>query len=134
MSYWSKIETKFKCIWFCNISNLVIEEENTENTTSKLLFSDKNIEIENYGCLFPMSKWFNNMILSFGSLVIINIVLSAICIYICIAILFDKVYEGSNYPQYFKNKNLSKSENKIISGVINGNPSKEKTINAKITN
>ena len=133
MSYWSKIETKFKCIGFCNISNSM--EENKENTAYQFLFSDNNnTEIKNNGCLFPMSKWFNNMILSFGSLVIINIILSVICIYICIAILFDKVYEGPNYPQYFKNKNISKSENKIISGIINGNPSKEKTFDAKITN
>ena len=135
MHYWSKLETKFKCIGLCNISNFTIE--NTENSGYTYLFSeDKNDEIKNMGCLFPMSKWFNNMILIFGSLVIINIVLSVFCIYICFAILFDKVYEGSNYPQYSnrRNINITKSEDKVMSGIINGNPSKEKSIDVKVAN
>ena len=132
MSYWSKIETKFKCIGFCNISTI------DANFTYKFLFSDnKNTEIKNEGCLFPLSRWLNKMILSFSSLVIINIVLSVICIYICFAILFDKVYEGSNFPQYsssgHRTKILIKSENKQI-GIINGNPSKSISNEVKITN
>ena len=133
MSYWSKLENKFKCIGFCNISNFV-----EGNITYKFLFTDnENIDIKNYGCLFPLSRWLNNMILAFSSLVIINIILSVVCIYICIAILYDKVYEGPNLPQFsssaHRNKILFKSENKQI-GIINGNSSKKKSIDVKITN
>ena len=136
MSYWEKIENKFKCAGFCNISYYNSEEKNITNI-NKYLFSNNQNNIENYGCLFPLSTWLNKMILSFVSIMIINIILSAICIYICIAILFDKVYEGSNFPQYItgshRNNYFNKSDNKEINIKNNNNSKNEKSNDVKIT-
>lgn len=133
MSYWEKIEKKFECVGFCNISYYNLEEN-----INKFLFSDNRNNIKNKGCLFPLSNWLNKMILSFNILVIINIILSSICIYICFAILFDKVYEGSNYPEQptnvRKKKNLSLSENKQININNDDLSKKDKSIDVKITN
>ena len=138
MSYWEKIEKKFKCIGFCNISYYNLEENNLTNI-NKFLFSDNRNNIIYNGCIFSLSNWLNKMILSFNSLLIINIVLSAFCIYICFAILFDKVYEGSNYPEQprrnvHKKKNLGLSENKQININNDDFSKKDKSIEVKITN
>lgn len=136
MLYWEKIENKFECVGFCNESYYNFEENNIVNI-SKYLFSNNRNIIKNYGCLFPLSNWLNKMILSFVSIMIVNIVLSAICIYICIAILFDKVYEGSNYPQYFtgshKKNIFHKSENKQININNENHSHKDKSNDVKIT-
>ena len=136
MAYWEKVENKFKCVGFCNVTYDNYEENNITNI-SKYLFSNNQNKIENYGCLFPLSNWLNKMILSFVSIMIVNIILSAVCIYICIAILFDKVFEGSNFPQYFpnprKNNILHKSENKQIDINNENHSHKDKSSDAKIT-
>ena len=133
MSYWSKIENKFKCVGFCNITYYSSDINDYKNL-NKFLFTNNKNKIEKNGCLFPLSNWLNKMILSFSCLLLINIVLSVICIYICFAILFDKVYEGSNLPQSsgsYKKKNYN--NNKQID-IINGDFSKDKTNAHQITN
>lgn len=137
MSYWSKIENKFKCVGFCNISYYSSDINNYKNI-NKFLFSDNRNEIKNNGCLFSLSDWLNKMILSFSCLTLINIVLSVICIYICFAILFDKVFEGSNFPQssvsYNKKKYGWNNKQKDNIKNENGDNSKDKTNEYKITN
>ncbi len=134
MSYWSKIEKKFKCVGLCNTSYISDIDNNLTNI-SNYLFSDNTKPIDNTsGCIFPLSDWLNKMIISFACLLIVNIVLSVICIYICFAIYYDKVYEGSNYPDIGHIKGIiSKSENKQIE-IIKGNLVKNKSIDNKITN
>ena len=136
MSYWEKIENKFKCVGFCNLTYYNYEINNI-TIINKYLFNSNQSKIENYGCLFPLSNWLNKMILSFVCILIVNIILSAICIYICIAILFDKVYEGPNYPQYFsgsnKNSIFHKNENKQIDINNENHSHKEKSNDVKIT-
>ena len=118
ISYWSDVEKKFDCVGFCNISYY-------SNETKYDL-----------GCLYPFSNWLNKMILSFSSILIVNIVISVICIYIGFAIYFDKVFEGSNYPDVSGNYNekgiISNSEHKQI-GIIAGKQFKEKPLDTKVT-
>ena len=134
MKYWERLENKFKCTGFCNNSYFNIEDNNI-NYINKYLFSNKNNKIKNNGCLFPMSDWFNKMILSYGILVIINTALTIICIYTCFAILFDKVYEGSNYPQYSSRQIKKKiSENKQIDIINENHSKKDKSLDIKVTN
>ena len=134
MKYWEKIENKFKCVGFCNTTYFNIEDNNY-TYINKYLFSNKNKNIKNKGCLFQMSDWLNKIILSYGVLVVINTVLTIICIYICFAILFDKVYEGSNYPQYSGRMFRKKiSENKQIDIANENQLKKDKSLDDKITN
>jgi hypothetical protein len=132
MSYWSKIEKKFDCVGICNTSYVSPNDNNIINI-NKYLFSDYRNSIENMGCLYPLSLWLNKMIISFASLLIFNIVLSFICIYIGFAILFDKVYEGSNYPDFnyiqgIKGNNINQQEE-----IIKGSVSYNKSMEARVT-
>jgi hypothetical protein len=100
--YWARVENKFECAGICRNESI-----------NKFLFTDSTKNVKKNGCIYPLSNWLNKMIISFGSLLIINIVISTLCLYICFAILFDKVYEGSNLPKSFINKNK-------LSGIIPG--------------
>ena len=134
MSYWSLIEDKFKCFSICEKFSNLSDENNDEEY--KFLFTDNTKTIEKYGCIYPLSNWLNQMIISFNSLVIINIVLSILCIYICFAILYDKVYEGSNLPQSINNNiygsgYISKNGNRQT-GIIRGIPQKDNSLDVKV--
>ena len=122
ISYWSDIEDKYDCVGLCN-NSYILDENNDEYTTiNKYLFTDNRKSFKVNGCIFPLSNYLNKMIMSFGCLVIVYLVISVINIYICFAIYFDKVYEGSNFP------------NQIIEkGYIAPNERFE-SINAKINN
>ena len=134
MSYWESIENKFKCVGFCNTSYFNIDNNNM-TYIEKYLFSNKNTDIKHNGCLFPMSNWLNKMVLSYAILLIINTVLTIICIYTAFAILFDKVYEGSNFPHYSSREHRKKiNANKQIDIVNDMQSKKDKSIDCKITN
>ena len=133
LSYWSFIEEKFDCVGLCN-NSYYPKERNDMTIISKYLFSENEDKIKNYGCIFPLSKFFYKIIISFSSLLLIYIIISVMCIYICIAIFLDKVYEGSNFPRKSKGlyekgylgKNVKREVN-----VIQGSK-RQDSINAKI--
>ena len=135
ISYWSFIEAKFDCVGLCNISYYVNEEKNLNNIT-KYLFSDNKDSIRNYGCIFPLSDFLHKIIISFSSILIIYIIISVFCIYICIGINLDKVYEGSNFPHKskglfekgFLGKNIQR-EVKVIQG-----SKRQESLDIKISN
>ena len=104
--YWARVENKFECAGICKIGD-------NETSINQFLFTDNTKNVTKKGCIYPLSNWLNKMIISFGSLLIINIIISTLCLYICFAILFDKVYEGSNLPKSFVSKNK-------LSGIIQG--------------
>ena len=104
--YWARVENKFECAGICRIGY-------NELSINQFLFTDSSKTVKKNGCIYPLSNWLNKMIISFGSLLIINIVISTLCLYICFAILFDKVYEGSNLPKSLMSKNK-------LSGIIPG--------------
>jgi ABC-type multidrug transport system fused ATPase/permease subunit len=119
MSYWSKIEKKFDCVGLGNNSDF--SNENNFTSINKYLFSNNQKEVKKFGCLYSLSNWLNKMILSFSILLLINIILLVICLYIAFAILYDKVYEGSNLPEK-QIKNISEKENrKSLDIKINNN-------------
>ena len=95
--YWARIENKFECAGICRIGY-------NETSINKFLFTDSTKTVKKNGCIYPLSNWLNKMIISFGSLLIINIVISTLCLYICFVILFVKVYEESNLPKSFMSK------------------------------
>ena len=104
--YWARVENKFECTGIC-------KTRENEGSINQFLFTDSTKNIKKNGCIYPLSNWLNKMIISFGILLIINIIVSTLCLYICFAILFDKVYEGSNLPKSFISKNK-------LSGIIPG--------------
>ena len=108
-SYWARVEKRFECANLCKNSY----DGNNEESKNHFLFTDSTKNVKKNGCIYPLSNWLNKMIISFASLLIINIIISTLCLYICVAILFDKVYEGSNIPKSFINKNK-------LSGIIPG--------------
>ena len=125
-SYWARIENKFDCAGICKTKYLESPNGNNEMNISQFLFTDITKDVKNYGCIYPLSNWLNKMIISFGSLLIINIFISTLCLYICFAILFDKVYEGSNLPKSYISKNK-------LSGIIPGGKDNN-SLNVKIIN
>ena len=135
ISYWSFMETKFDCVGLCNISYYQKDQKNITNI-NKYLFSENENEIKNYGCIFPLSKFLYNIIISFSSLLLIYIIISVMCIYICIGIFLDKVYEGSNFPRKSKMLyekgyigNNFQREVKVVQG-----SKRQDSINSKINN
>ena len=135
LSYWSSLEDKFDCVGLCNTSYFQKDQNNLTNI-NKYLFSENKNPIKNYGCIYPLSEFLYNMIISFSSLLLIYIIISVMCIYICIGIFLDKVYEGSNFPHKSKGlyekgyigKNIKREVN-----VIQGSK-RQDSVNAKINN
>lgn len=115
MTYFEKIENKFKCSGWCET---LYQSENDEQNESdenlninkkidKYLFSDINKgRPKTFGCVYKVTKWVNKIIIITGSLILVNLIFNAFCIMMDYAILFDIVFEGSNYP-----KTISKSIN-----------------------
>ena len=101
INYWSFVEDKFDCVGLCNTS-YYSSNQNDINNINKYLFSDNKNEIKYFGCIYPLSKYLYRMIISFSSLLLIYIIITIFCIYICIGIFLDKVYEGSNLPHKHK--------------------------------
>ena len=134
INYWSNIEDKFDCTGLCNTS-YSINQVDIKNI-DKYLFSENNDEIKYFGCIYPLSKYFYKMIISFSSLLLIYIIISIFCIYICFGIFLDKVYEGSNFPHRSKDfykrgyigNNIQK-EVKVVQGYKN-----QESLNTKINN
>lgn len=135
LSYWSSLEDKFDCVGLCNTSYYQRDKNNITNI-NKYLFSENKNPIKSYGCIYPFSKFLYNMIISFSSLLLIYIIILVMCIYICIGIFLDKVYEGSNFPHRSKGlyekgyigKNIKREVN-----VIQGSK-RQDSLNAKINN
>ena len=63
LSYLSFLEEKFDCIGFCNMAYL--SNGNNILNMNKYLFSDNENKIKNFGCIYPLSKYLFNMIISF---------------------------------------------------------------------
>lgn len=102
MSFWSMIEKKFDCTGLCEVEYSV---GNENKKIDKYLFSDINRgKIENYGCIFIMSKWIKRIVISFGSLAVANSLLNLFCIFMDFALYFDFVFEGSNIPKFYPKK------------------------------
>ena len=135
VSYWSFIEEKFNCIGLCNMTYFS-EEKNAIIKMNKYLFSDNENNIENYGCIYPLSDYLNKMIISFSSLLVIYIIICVMAIYICFAIYLDKVFEGSNFPKqrsnlYEKgvlNNKIIQKEVQVIQGSDNIDSNNSKNI------
>ena len=125
VSYWSFLEERFDCIGLCNMTYL--SKENNTLNMNKYLFSDNENKIKNFGCIYPLSKYLYNMIISFSILLVIYIIFCVMAIYICFAIYLDKVFEGSNFPKpkgklYEKgilNNKIIQKEVKVIQGSDN---------------
>jgi hypothetical protein len=70
LSYWSSLEDKFDCVGLCNTSYYQKDRNNVTNM-NKYLFSENKNPIKNYGCIYPLSEFLYNMIISFSSSLLI---------------------------------------------------------------